>query len=131
MAQLAHPRQRVRQHLALAGGQCLVRLLELGPHLIARELPLLLAPGGDAYAPVGHIAGAVDLVYRDPVTGEVVVADYKTDDVPDDAAIAERARAYKLQGAVYVQGVREALALPAVPRFELWFLHADRIVPVG
>jgi ATP-dependent exoDNAse (exonuclease V) beta subunit len=73
---------------------------------------------------VGFVAGAIDLVHRDPATGELVVVDYKTDRVETDAEIAGRARSYAAQGAEYQRALREALGLDAPPRFELWFLHA-------
>jgi hypothetical protein len=38
--------------------------------------------------------------------------------------IAERAAAYRAQGAEYQRALREGLGLDAAPRFELWFLHA-------
>ena len=44
--------------------------------------------------------------------------------------MAARAAAYAPQGAAYVRAVCEALALPALPRFELWFLRPGRVVPV-
>jgi ATP-dependent exoDNAse (exonuclease V) beta subunit len=82
---------------------------------------------------VGFVSGAVDLLYRDPRDGSIVVADYKTDRVEGLDQIRERARSYAGQGGSYVQGVREALGLEADPRFELWFLHSGHIevVPLG
>ncbi len=70
----------------------------------------------------------MDLVYRDPTSGEWVVADYKTDAVASDADVERLVREYAPQGAVYTQALRSALSLPALPRFELWLLAADRIV---
>jgi ATP-dependent exoDNAse (exonuclease V) beta subunit len=61
----------------------------------------------------------------------MVVADYKTDDVEGDDALAARAAAYAPQGAAYVRAVAEALGLPETPRFELWFLAAGRVVTAG
>jgi ATP-dependent exoDNAse (exonuclease V) beta subunit len=124
---------------ALAGGLLWRRLAEIAPGIVARELPILLpaaeaasspAEGGPA-PPVGFVSGAVDLLYRDPASGEFVVADYKTDHVADDAALAARAAVYAPQGAVYARAVQEALDLPAAPRVELWFLRADRAVGLG
>jgi ATP-dependent exoDNAse (exonuclease V) beta subunit len=108
-------------------------LRELGPAVLARELPILVPPAegeeeGDGARPVGFVAGAIDLVYRDPATGTLVVADYKTDAVADDDEIAARVDVYRPQGAVYARAVRDALGLAEAPRFELWFLRADRIV---
>ncbi|HEX6201409.1 MAG TPA: PD-(D/E)XK nuclease family protein, partial [Thermoanaerobaculia bacterium] len=124
---------------ALAGGRLWRRLGEIAPGIVARELPILLPaaeaaspPAEDGPAPpVGFVSGAVDLLYRDPASGEFVVADYKTDHVADDAALAARAAVYAPQGAVYARAVQEALDLPAAPRVELWFLRADRVVGLG
>jgi ATP-dependent exoDNAse (exonuclease V) beta subunit len=114
----------------LAGGQLIARLRSLETRIVARELPVLLPPAKDA-GPVGFVAGAVDLVYRDPETDALVVADYKTDAVETQREIDARATRYEAQGRAYVRAVREALALPYEPRFELWFLCADRIHCAG
>jgi ATP-dependent exoDNAse (exonuclease V) beta subunit len=76
---------------------------------------------------VGFVAGAVDLLYRDPAVGQVVVADYKTDAVAG-ADLHRRAASYASQGAVYVRTVQQALALAAPPRFELWFVQSGEVV---
>jgi len=107
-------------------------LAALGPAVLGREVPVLLAPDpGSEEGAVGFVSGAVDLLYRDPESGEIVVADYKTDDVRAPGAVAERVRSYTGQGAAYVRAVQEALGLAAPPRFELWFLTAGerRVVP--
>lgn len=117
----------------LATGRLAERLRELAAvTAIAREVPVLLPPeegetGADDGAPVGYVSGLVDLLYRDPDTGELVVADYKTDAI-DQAGLAERTAAYRLQGEVYRRAVAQALGLTVAPRFELWYLYADRIV---
>ncbi len=82
----------------------------IAPHVVARELPVLLPPE-QSTGPVGFVAGTVDLLYRDPATNELVVADYKTDEV-EGAALEDRARSYASQGQAYVRAVQEALALP-------------------
>ena len=41
---------------------------------------------------------------------------------PDDPRRAE----YRSQGAAYQRALRDALGLAALPRFELWWLAADR-----
>jgi ATP-dependent exoDNAse (exonuclease V) beta subunit len=123
-------------------------LRRLAPHVVARELPVLLAPDplemdgaglpgssgerlGDVLAdPIGCWSGVVDLVYRDPASGRLVIADYKTDRVPA-AEAAARAGAYRTQGRVYAHALQAALGLAAPPRFELWFLASGRIEPVG
>jgi ATP-dependent helicase/nuclease subunit A len=111
----------------LRRGHCLGRLQDLGENVIARELSLLLPPQGDDDA-VGFVAGSADLVYRDPSTGELVVADYKTDRVTDLAAAQERAEVYASQVGLYARGLQEALGLDSLPVGELWFLHADQTI---
>jgi len=95
---------------ASAAGPLLPRLCSLAAGVLARELPVLLPPGPRETAPVGYVAGAIDLFYEDR-DGALVVADYKTDDVqakrrspPAPPPIARRAPAY-------VQAVQEALGL--------------------
>jgi len=105
-----------------AGSGLLVRLRELREHVLARELPVLLPPSGNA---VGVVSGTIDLLYRDPETGRLVVADYKTD---DPELLEARAAVYAPQGATYVRALEDALGLAEPPRFELWFLQADRVV---
>jgi ATP-dependent helicase/nuclease subunit A len=115
----------------LAAGRTLGRLREIAAHVVAREIPVLLPPTKNLEGPVGFISGAIDLLYRDPVTGELVIADYKTDEVTSEAEIEGRKKAYAPQGVHYRRALREALGLSKEPRFELWFLQADRIEKVG
>jgi ATP-dependent helicase/nuclease subunit A len=105
------------------------RLVALKDHVVARELALLSVPGADSTA-VGYESGAIDLVYREPLTRELVIADYKTDLVstPDEAA-AHAAR-YAPQARAYPRMLRDALGLEHAPRFELWFLQADCVITV-
>jgi ATP-dependent exoDNAse (exonuclease V) beta subunit len=107
-----------------AAGPLLARLRTLKDHVLARELAVLLPPGEGEHAPVGVVTGAIDLLYRDPADGRIVIADYKTDEVEAPEAIRERAAVYAPQGAIYARAVREALELAEAPRFELWFLRA-------
>jgi ATP-dependent exoDNAse (exonuclease V) beta subunit len=82
---------------------------------------------------VGFVSGALDLLYRDPETGDLVVADYKTDRVEvegDLSALTDLVGAYAPQARLYARAVREALDLPEPPRAELWFLWAGRVVAV-
>lgn len=110
-----------------ATGPLLKRLLGLKGHLLARELPILVPPGDGQHAPVGVVTGAIDLLYRDPTDGRLVIADYKTDEVATEE-IATRAAVYAPQGGIYVRAIQEALELAEPPRFELWFLRAGRVV---
>ena len=100
------------------------RFATLAGRVVARELPLL-APGP---APGQALAGYADLVVRDGA--ELLVIDYKTDTVEDGPALAERAAAYAGQATVYARAVAEGFGLAALPRCELWFLRAGRIVTV-
>ena len=97
-------------------GPLLARLRELDDHIVARELPVLVSPEGDS-GPIAAISGAIDLVYRDPDSGELVIADYKTGQPRD----------YRVQGAHYQRALRGALRLDYEPRFELWYLEAGQI----
>jgi ATP-dependent exoDNAse (exonuclease V) beta subunit len=128
----ARPDRAERRAAALldrfAAGPLLPRLRELSGGIVARELPVLLPPGEGEKAPVGYVAGAIDLLYQDAGTGTLVIADYKTDEVRGEEEIAARAAAYAPQGAIYARAVQEALGLPEAPRFELWFLAAGRVV---
>jgi len=115
----------------MAGGLA-ARLRELAGRVVARELPVLLAPDPDppnGAGPVAFVSGAIDLLYRDPGSGALVIADYKTDEVAG-ADLARRTAIYASQGAAYVRAVQAALELAAPPRFELWFVHAGRIVRI-
>ena len=111
-----------------AVGPLHARLRDCADGIVARELPVLVPPGEDG--PVGFVTGAVDLVYRDPRTHELVVADYKTDRMASPEERDARVQAYAEQGRIYVRAVRQALALPRPPRFELWFLDLGQIETV-
>jgi ATP-dependent helicase/nuclease subunit A len=110
-----------------ASGSLLARLRALRDHVVARELPVLLAARPDD-VPLAFLSGTIDLVHREPETGEFVVVDYKTDALDDDAALAARTQQYVHQGAVYQRAVRDAFGLAYTPRFELWYLACDRRV---
>jgi ATP-dependent helicase/nuclease subunit A len=105
------------------------RVRALGPRLLARELPVLLAPAGQA-GPVGFWSGSIDLLYWDTAAGEYVVVDYKTDRVAP-AEAREVAERYRPQGKVYTRAVQAALGLSAPPRFELWFLSPGEVVALS
>jgi ATP-dependent helicase/nuclease subunit A len=109
----------------LRGGHLGRRLREIAPHVIARELPVLVEPEADA-GPVGAGIGAIDLVYRD-VAGGAVVVDFKTDRIDSSRALAERVEHHRAQANAYRRAVESVLGRA---RVELWFLDADRDVPV-
>ncbi|MGC8915605.1 MAG: UvrD-helicase domain-containing protein [Thermoanaerobaculum sp.] len=91
----------------------------LGPRVLGREVPVLLAGDGERVA--GFASGSVDLLYRGR-DGPVVV-DFKTDEVsPEDLGL--RVEAYRPQLSLYARAVAEALALERLPRCELWFVAA-------
>ncbi|MFL0411127.1 UvrD-helicase domain-containing protein [Microbacterium paludicola] len=77
------------------------------------------------------LEGFIDLVYRD-ADGRLVILDYKTDHVRDDAALAERATYYAPQLRAYERALEAATAERA--RAVLLFLRGDgeaaRVVPV-
>jgi ATP-dependent helicase/nuclease subunit A len=110
----------------VAGGPLGARLRALHPHVVARELPLLLPPSPEDEA-VGYLAGSIDLVFRDPDGGEWVVVDYKTDRSPAEDPADPRHADYRRQGSVYRRALMQALELPSAPRLELWWLAQDRI----
>ena len=110
----------------ISRGGCLSRLAELAPRVASRELEIFRRPDDDDGTSV--ISGAIDLVYRDPDDGRLVIADYKTDAVEDEVEVAERVERYRPQLETYARALEEALALDEKPHTELWFLHADRIV---
>jgi ATP-dependent helicase/nuclease subunit A len=112
-----------------AAGGLAARLRGLAGQVLAREMPVLLPPDPfvAAAGPVAFVSGTVDLLYRDAGSGELVIADYKTDEV-EGKALVRRAATYASQGAAYVRAVRQALDLAVPPRFELWFVHAGRVV---
>jgi ATP-dependent helicase/nuclease subunit A len=113
----------------LARGPLWTAFLALRPQVVARELPVLLPPAGEA-APVGYVAGAIDLLVREPDGGEFTLIDFKTDEADSEADLEARARTYAPQAEIYRRAVAEALGLEAHPRAELWFLAAGRAWPV-
>ncbi|MCP3986045.1 MAG: UvrD-helicase domain-containing protein [bacterium] len=106
------------------------RLAGLGERLVGREVPLLLAPETGEDAPVGYVAGVIDLLYRDE-DGQVVVADYKTDSIGHPEELDRRGLAYASQGRAYVRAVQAALALAEPPPFELWFVDVGQRIRIA
>ena len=126
----ARPDRAERRAAALldrfAAGPLLPRLQAIGGEVIARELPVLLPPGSGESAPVGYVAGAIDLLYKDVETGFLVVADYKTDDAAENTLEAA-AQAYGAQMKVYADAIRAAFPGEAV-RAEIFFVRTGRAV---
>ncbi len=102
------------------------RMAEIRDHILARELPLIAPPVPD-HGPTGFLMGAIDLLYRDPETGDLVVADYKTDFIESDESLDQKVEIYSKQLSVYARSIADALGLDRPPRIEMWFLSAGRI----
>ncbi len=125
----------------LAASPLLAELRALRPAVLARELPLLAqaaapsaASGSSRAIALDGIVGTLDLLYRDPATGEVVVADFKSDEIAAGAApagIAGIVARYRPQLELYGRAVESAMALDRPPRLELWLLAADAIEVLG
>jgi len=108
------------------------RLAELEPHVVARELPMLVSVDdseSEPDAPTDGWVGTVDLLYRDPEDGAWVVADFKSDAL-EASEIDAKVATYRPQLELYGRAVRDALGLDEPPRLELWLLHLDRIAPL-
>jgi len=103
------------------------RLAKLEAHIIARELPALSPPRCAQEDASAFVSSAVDLLYRDPESGELVVVDYKTDLIQDEDQLQQRAKFYRKQGLTYAQAVGDALQLAKLPRLEFWFLRCGRV----
>jgi len=73
------------------------------------------------------IEGYVDLLYREP--DGLVIVDWKTDHVDDEAAIDEKLERYRLQGAAYAAAVEAATGEP-VGRMVFVFLAEDGAIEV-
>ncbi len=85
--------------------------------VLGRELPLLFRDDdGRGWS------GTLDLLYRDPGDGALVVADYKTDKAPDPQA-RER---YRAQLSVYARGVARLFPGEPAPRLELVWLRSGQ-----
>ncbi|MFA5857774.1 MAG: UvrD-helicase domain-containing protein [Elusimicrobiota bacterium] len=75
--------------------------------------------------------GAMDLVYYNP-SGGLVIADYKSDFIPEGVTPEKYAQKYKIQSSIY----REALArcIPGIKiadiKFHLIFLRTGTVVPI-
>jgi ATP-dependent helicase/nuclease subunit A len=85
--------------------------------ILGRELPLLLRDAdGKAWS------GTLDLLYRDPANGRLVVADYKSDAAPD----ADTRASYRAQLEVYARGVARLFPGDAPPELELIWLRSGQ-----
>jgi ATP-dependent exoDNAse (exonuclease V) beta subunit len=96
--------------------------------IIGTEVPFIMQETGQG--PVGAWVGSIDLMYRCPDTGDIVIVDHKTDRV-GDRSIDDVAAHHAGQGSLYAQAVMQALGLSTPPRFEVWLIEADARVEVG
>jgi ATP-dependent exoDNAse (exonuclease V) beta subunit len=88
----------------------------------------VLCPPSGEEGPVGYRTGVIDLVYLDPDSAQLVVVDYKTDQVAEPSELESRAETYAEQRAAYRHALEDAFDLSYTPRFEFWFLDADASV---
>ncbi|MCU0230274.1 MAG: PD-(D/E)XK nuclease family protein [Acidobacteria bacterium] len=119
----------------MAGNGALDAFAALRDRVLGREVPLLAAPDGDGEdQPTGAWVGTIDLLYRDG-NGGLVVADYKTDALPEplepeySAARDEAVARYRPQLERYLAALAALFPDPP-PRAELWFLEAGRVEPI-
>ena len=87
------------------------------------ELPVA-APVDTSRGPV-VIEGIIDLLYED-AAGELVILDYKSDDVRSESDVASRMRHYKYQGAAYAAAVERATGR-RVSAVKFLFLRIDSV----
>lgn len=115
----------------LLHGPLAAHLARVAPHVLARELPLLQAaeaPEDNTDRPIDAWVGTVDLVYRDPDTGQIVVVDHKSDRFADRADRAARIQHYGLQVHHYRAALASALPEDADLVCELWLLESREVV---
>jgi ATP-dependent exoDNAse (exonuclease V) beta subunit len=115
-----------RIHDAFVAGDAFARFQSIAEHIVARELAVL-AGVRSADSPLVTASGAIDLVYRDPKTRELVVVDYKSGAQPD----ASEPDRHRQQVGLYCDALRDALALERRPRGELWYLASSTVIAVG
>ena len=87
------------------------------------ELPVA-APVDTSRGPV-VIEGIIDLLYED-AAGELVILDYKSDDVRSESDVASRMSHYKYQGAAYAAAVERATGR-RVSAVKFLFLRIDSV----
>ena len=87
------------------------------------ELPVA-APVDTSRGPV-VIEGIIDLLYED-AAGELVILDYKSDDVRSESDVASRMSHYKYQGAAYAAAVERATGR-RVSAVKFLFLRTDSV----
>jgi ATP-dependent helicase/nuclease subunit A len=86
--------------------------------ILGREVPFVI-PWGERQV----MEGVFDLIYR--LDGELWVADYKTDAISADQAVA-RAEQYRIQSQIYKAAVKQGFGME--PRFHCLFLRCATAV---
>ena len=81
------------------------------------------APLDDSPSPV-VMEGIIDLLYQDD-EGQMVILDYKTDQVRNEADVAARMKYYRYQGAAYAVAVEQATGKTVKSVQFLFIRHAD------
>lgn len=127
MAEGVTNRTDVVTALARAGlGTDVARAAALAEHWRELWVAAPLGPDSDFL-----VEGYVDLLYRDPVTGGLVIVDWKTDQLDPDGAggdpgatLTAKLARYRLQGASYAAAV-EAATGETVDRMVFAFLRED------
>jgi hypothetical protein len=123
-------REQVEALVLPAEAQPLIkRFFALKDHLIARELPITVNITGKDRVPPTAI-GRIDFLYRDPVDQAIVIGDWKTEAI-DAGQESEVAASHRHQGRIYGEAVRRVFGLQQLPRFELWFLKAQRVIALS
>ncbi|HTO68999.1 MAG TPA: UvrD-helicase domain-containing protein [Myxococcota bacterium] len=90
--------------------------------ILGRELPLVFRDDeGRGWS------GTIDVLYRDPVTRALVVADYKSDKKPD----ADSRARYRAQLEVYARGVAKLFPGEPKPELELVWLRTGQRERLG
>jgi ATP-dependent helicase/nuclease subunit A len=93
--------------------------------VLGREVPILYRESSEG-SPETTWLGACDLLYRD-TDGTIVVADYKTDRVKEEAA--EEAAKYRDQMSLYLRAVQAAMPNKRT-RAEILFVRTGESVPL-
>ena len=93
--------------------------------LRARRLWSEIPVAAQVETPIGPVVieGIIDLLYED-VDGQLVILDYKSDQVIGEADVAERVDHYRMQGAAYAAAVEKATG-KTVKAMQFLFVRPD------
>ena len=114
--------------LAWFGQSELGRLVAAAGDRLERELSFVYALGDADVADRTIVRGVIDCVVRSP--DGLILLDYKTDRVADEAALRERVATYAVQLQAYAAAAGEIRAQPVV-RAALVFLRGRTVVDVA